>query len=108
VLVDEEYRAEIDASLSRPEERAFLSSCLNEANWLVRSLDQRARTTLRVGAEIVRRQDDFLRHGPGHLKPMTLRMVSEAIDMHESTVSRVTAGRFMATPRGVFELRDFF
>lgn len=108
VLVDEEYRAEIDASLSRPEERAFLSSCLNEANWLVRSLDQRARTTLRVGAEIVRRQDDFLRHGPGHLKPMTLRMVAEAIDMHESTVSRVTAGRFMATPRGVFELRDFF
>src|SRR5690606_16567147 len=78
------------------------------ANWLTRSLDQRAQTITRVAAEIVRRQDGFLAHGVAHLKPMTLRLVADAIDMHESTVSRVTANKYLATPRGLYEMKYFF
>src|SRR5690606_11582097 len=81
---------------------------LQNANWLTRSLDQRARTILKVASEIVRRQDAFLLHGVSHLRPLNLRTVAEAIGMHESTVSRVTANKYMMTPRGIFELRYFF
>jgi RNA polymerase sigma-54 factor len=86
----------------------FLAGCLQSANWLARSLDQRARTILKVASEIVRQQDAFLLHGVRHLRPLNLRTVAEAIGMHESTVSRVTSNKYMLTPRGVFELRYFF
>lgn len=88
--------------------KMYMSDCLNSANWLVKSLDQRAQTILKVASEIVRQQDAFLRHGVSHLKPLNLRAVAEAIEMHESTVSRVTSNKTMATPRGIFEMKYFF
>ena len=88
--------------------KTYLAECLNNANWLVRSLDQRARTILKVATEIVRQQDGFFAHGVTHLRPLNLRVIAEAIGMHESTVSRVTANKYMATPRGTFELKYFF
>jgi len=107
VLVNQDYYATV-ARGAGPQEKDFLSECLQNANWLTRSLDQRARTILKVAREIVRQQDGFLIHGVSHLKPLNLRMVADAIGMHESTVSRVTANKYMLTPRGVFELRYFF
>ncbi|AIJ69077.1 RNA polymerase sigma-54 factor [Brucella suis] len=107
LIVNNEYYAEVSGSV-KTEEKAFLTDCMQTAGWLVRSLDQRARTILKVAQEIVRQQDGFLRHGVAHLKPLNLRMVADAVGMHESTISRVTANKFMATPRGVFELRYFF
>ncbi|MBE7182950.1 MAG: RNA polymerase factor sigma-54 [Methylobacterium mesophilicum] len=108
LLVDQTYYAQVSRLKLEATERAFMSDCLQSANWLARSLDQRARTILKVATEIVRRQDGFLAHGVRHLKPMTLRDVAESIAMHESTISRVTANKYMLTPRGVFELRFFF
>ena len=108
VLVDQAYHARIAGAARDAAEREFLSECLQNANWLTRSLDQRARTILKVAGEIVRQQDAFLAHGIRHLKPLNLRTVADAIGMHESTVSRVTANKYMLTPRGVFELRFFF
>jgi RNA polymerase sigma-54 factor len=78
------------------------------ANWLVKSLDQRARTILKVASEIVRQQDGFLAFGVEHLRPLNLKTVADAIGMHESTVSRVTSNKYVGTPRGVFELKFFF
>ncbi len=108
VLVDQAYYAQVSRRTRDPVEREFLTQCLNDANWLTRSLDQRARTILRVASEIVRQQAAFLVQGVRHLRPLNLRTVAEAIGMHESTVSRVTASKYMLTPRGVFELRYFF
>lgn len=108
VLVDQAYFAEVSGHAKDQAEREFLSECLQNANWLTRSLDQRAKTILKVASEIVRQQDAFLVHGVRHLRPLNLRTVAEAISMHESTVSRVTANKYMLTPRGVFELRYFF
>jgi RNA polymerase sigma-54 factor len=108
VLVDNVYFAQVVSHAKQAAEREFLSECLQNANWLVRSLDQRAKTILKVATEIVRQQDGFLAHGIRHLRPLNLRAVADAIGMHESTVSRVTANKFMHTPRGVFELRYFF
>ncbi|MBP0441080.1 RNA polymerase factor sigma-54 [Tianweitania sediminis] len=108
VLVDQSYYAHVSRHARSPADKAFLSECLQSANWLTRSLDQRARTILKVATEIVRQQDAFLVHGVRHLRPLNLRTVADAIGMHESTVSRVTANKYMLTPRGVFELRYFF
>lgn len=108
VLVDQTYHARIARQARDPSDREFLAECLQNANWLTRSLDQRARSIVKVASEIVRRQDGFLCHGARHLKPLNLRMVAEAVGMHESTVSRVSANKYMMTPRGVFELRYFF
>lgn len=108
VLVDQVYFAHVSAHAKNQADKDFLSECLQNANWLARSLDQRAKTILKVASEIVRRQDAFLVHGVRHLKPLNLRAVADAIGMHESTVSRVTANKYMLTPRGVFELRYFF
>jgi len=108
VLVDHAYHARVAATVQDASGREFLSQCLQNAGWLTRSLDQRARTILKVAGEIVRRQDGFMEHGVRHLKPLNLRMVADAIGMHESTVSRVTANKYMLTPRGLFELRFFF
>ena len=108
VLVNRSYYARVAKRARGPAEKTFLSDCLANASWLTRSLDQRAQTITRVAAEIVRQQDGFLVHGIAHLRPMTLKMVADAIDMHESTVSRVTTSKYMATPRGLFEMKYFF
>jgi RNA polymerase sigma-54 factor len=108
VLVDQIYFAQVSPQAKNQAEKDFLAECLQTANWLTRSLDQRAKTILKVATEIVRQQDGFLVHGVRSLKPLNLRTVADAIGMHESTVSRVTANKYMLTPRGVFELRYFF
>ena len=108
VLVDQTYFARVSADAGSDADRAFLSECLQNANWLTRSLDQRARTILKVTSEIVRQQDAFLVHGIRHMRPLNLKTVADAIGMHESTVSRVTSNKYMMTPRGMFELRYFF
>jgi RNA polymerase sigma-54 factor len=107
LLVNQVFHARI-AAQARREDRIFLSEQLQTANWLVKSLRQRAQTILRVTTEVVRQQDGFLRHGVAHLRPLTLRDVADAVEMHESTISRVTANKSIATPRGVFELKFFF
>ncbi len=88
--------------------KRFLAARLQEANWLVRALDQRARTILKVATAIVERQRGFFEHGIARLKPLVLRDIAEAIEVHESTVSRATANKYIATPRGTFELKFFF
>ncbi|MGH6827377.1 MAG: RNA polymerase factor sigma-54, partial [Rhizomicrobium sp.] len=108
LLVNSRYYAEISRTARDRHAKTYLSDCFNNANWLVKSLDQRARTILKVASEIVRQQDGFLAHGVRHLRPLNLRTVAEAIGMHESTVSRVTANKYIATPRGLFELKYFF
>ncbi|RFZ88663.1 RNA polymerase sigma-54 factor [Shinella sp. WSJ-2] len=109
VLVHREYYAAVSRHTDRnSEDYAFLNECLQTANWLTRSLDQRARTIMKVATEIVRQQDAFLMHGVDHLRPLNLKTVAEAIKMHESTVSRVTSNKYMLTPRGLFELKYFF
>jgi RNA polymerase sigma-54 factor len=108
VLVNRSYYAVVSKTTGSQKDRDYLTECLQNANWLVKSLDQRARTILRVAEEIVRQQDGFLSHGVEHLKPLNLKTVADAISMHESTVSRVTSNKYVATPRGVFELKYFF
>jgi RNA polymerase sigma-54 factor len=108
VLVSRQYYATVMGGTAPEADRAYLSGCLSSANWLVKSLDQRARTILKVAREIVRRQDGFLVAGIEALRPLNLRTVADAIGMHESTVSRVTANKYMATPRGTFGFKYFF
>src|SRR5579871_6509684 len=108
VLVNQSYYASVSKTAKTEKEKTFLTECFQTATWLTRSLDQRARTILKVSTEIVRQQDAFLAHGVQHLRPLNLRIVADAIGMHESTVSRVTANKYMATPRGIFELKYFF
>ena len=107
LLVNERFYARV-APRARKEDRLFLAEQLASANWLVRSLQQRAQTILKVAAEIIRQQDGFMRHGVAHLRPLILRDIAETVEMHESTVSRVTANKYIATPRGTFELKYFF
>ncbi len=108
VLVDNRYFAEICALDSDEDTKMFMTECHQNANWLVKSLDQRARTILKVTTEIVKQQDGFFAYGVDHLRPLNLRNVADAIEMHESTVSRVTSNKYMSTPRGMFELKYFF
>ncbi len=108
VLVNKTYYAEIKQVAKDKESKSFLNEHYQNANWLVKAMDQRANTILKVSQEIIRKQDAFFLYGIEYLKPLVLRDVAEAIGMHESTVSRVTNGKFMATPRGVFELKYFF
>jgi RNA polymerase sigma-54 factor len=108
VLVNQSYYATVAKARRTDTDKAYLADCLQTANWLVKSLDQRARTILKVASEIIRQQDAFLAHGVQHLRPLNLKTVAEAIGMHESTVSRVTSNKYMATPRGIFELKYFF
>lgn len=108
LLVNQAYYAKVSRTAKDAGEKAFLTECLQNANWLTRSLEQRARTILKVAAEIVKQQDAFLTHGVHFLRPMNLRAVADAISMHESTVSRVTANKYIATPRGIFEMKYFF
>ncbi len=108
VLVNERYYARVAKGTRDKTERDFVAERFHTANWLVKSLQQRATTILKVSTEIVRQQSAFLHHGVSHLKPLILRDIAEAIEMHESTVSRVTSNKYMATPRGLFELKYFF
>jgi RNA polymerase sigma-54 factor len=108
VLINQGYYAEVSKTARKDTDKSYLAECLQTATWLVRALDQRARTILKVASEIVRQQDAFLAHGVQHLRPLNLRTVADAISMHESTVSRVTANKYMATSRGIFELKYFF
>ncbi|WP_375594213.1 RNA polymerase factor sigma-54 [Algihabitans albus] len=108
VLVDRTYYTRVAGACRRKEDKEYLSEQLQSANWLVKALHQRATTIIKVAAELVRQQEGFFRHGISHLKPLILRDVAEAIELHESTVSRVTANKFIATPRGTFELKYFF
>ncbi len=108
VLVNEIYAAKIKRGASREEDRQYLSSNLQTANWLTKSLEQRARTILNVASEIVRRQDSFLVNGVAGLRPLNLKAVADSIGVHESTVSRATSNKFIQTPRGLFEMKYFF
>jgi RNA polymerase sigma-54 factor len=108
VLVNQDYHAEVAKTARTDKDKTYLADCLQTATWLVRALDQRAKTILKVATEIVRQQDGFFVLGVQHLRPLNLRTVADAIGMHESTVSRVTANKYMATSRGIFELKYFF
>jgi len=108
VLVNQQYYSTVNRSTNSEQEKTYLSDCLADANWLVKSLDQRARTILKVAKELVKQQDGFLAYGIQYLKPLNLKIIADAISMHESTVSRVTNNKYISTPRGVFELKYFF
>ncbi|MFL6856826.1 MAG: RNA polymerase factor sigma-54 [Allosphingosinicella sp.] len=108
LLVNRTYYAELSGGAQDRRSKAWLSECLQSANWLVKALDQRARTIVKVATEIVKQQDGFFRHGVARLRPLTLRQVAEAIGMHESTVSRVTSNKYLACERGLYELKYFF
>ncbi len=108
VLVNRSYYALVSRSKCSEKDKGYLTECLQSANWLVKSLDQRARTILKVAEEIVRQQDGFLTYGIQHMRPLNLKTVADRIGMHESTVSRVTSNKYMATPRGIYELKYFF
>jgi len=108
VLINQSYYAQVSKTAREENAKSYLAECLQTATWLVRALDQRAKTILKVAAEIVRQQDAFFTHGVQYLRPLNLRTVADAIGMHESTVSRVTSNKYMATSRGIFELKYFF
>ena len=108
VLVNQRYHAELSRSAAKDSAKAYLAENLQSATWLIRALDQRAKTILKVATEIVKQQDAFFVHGVQHLRPLNLKTIADAISMHESTVSRVTANKYIATSRGIFELKYFF
>jgi RNA polymerase sigma-54 factor len=108
VLLNQSYHARVAKNAANAAEKTYLAECMQSATWLIRALDQRARTILKVAAEIVKQQDGFFMHGVRHLRPLNLKTIADAIGMHESTVSRVTANKYMATTRGIFELKYFF
>ena len=108
LLVNQTYAAKISRNKGSEADRSFVSGCLQTANWLTKSLEQRARTILKVSTEIVRQQDGFFAYGVEHLRPLNLKAIAEATGMHESTVSRVTSNKYLSSPRGLFELKYFF
>ncbi len=108
VLVNQRYYAQVTKGLKNKAEKDFVAERFHAANWLVKSLHQRAQTILKVATEIVRQQEALFRHGVQHLRPLVLRDIAGAIEMHESTVSRVTTNKFLASPNGVYELKYFF
>ncbi len=109
LLVNRSYYAELSGVSGKDRaSKSWLNECLASANWLVKALDQRQRTILKVATELVKQQEAFFRNGVAHLKPLTLRHIAEVIGMHESTVSRVTSNKYLACSRGTFELKYFF
>lgn len=108
VLVNNHYHAQVLGKAQDRKDKTYIIDQFQSANWLVKSLHQRATTILKVATELVAQQDMFFRLGVQHLKPLVLRDIAEAIEMHESTVSRVTSNKYMATPRGIYELKYFF
>jgi RNA polymerase sigma-54 factor len=108
LLVNRRYYDELRSGPQDKNSKAWLTECLASANWLVRALDQRARTIVKVVSEIVKTQKGFFDNGTEALRPLTLRQVADAIEMHESTVSRVTSNKYLLCDRGLFELKYFF
>ena len=108
LLVNRSYYNELSSGPQDKSSKAWLNECLQSANWLTKALDQRARTIVKVASEIVKQQEGFFRHGVAQLKPLTLRAVADAIEMHESTISRVTSNKYLSCERGLFELKYFF
>jgi len=108
VLVNNQYHAAVSQAAKSKQDKKYINDQFHSASWLVKSLHQRATTILKVATELVRQQEDFFNLGIRHLKPLVLRDIADAIEMHESTVSRVTTNKYMATPRGIFELKYFF
>ena len=108
VLVNRRYHAELSHGPQDKASKAWLSDALASANWLVKALDQRQRTIVKVATEIVKQQQAFFENGVAHLRPLTLARVAEAIGMHESTVSRVTSNKYLSCARGLYELKYFF
>jgi len=108
VLVNSRYYTEVLDGNKDEKVKSYMSECAQNASWLVKSLDQRARTILKVASEIVKQQDGFFAYGVDHLRPLNLKTIADAIEMHESTVSRVTSNKYIATTRGTFELKYFF
>ena len=108
VLVNRSYYSELKDGAQDKQSKEWLNECLADANWLVKALDQRQRTIVKVATEIVKQQEDFFRKGVAHLRPLTLKNVAEKIEMHESTVSRVTSNKYLSCSRGTFELKYFF
>jgi len=108
VLVNNQYYSRVSKTIRDKTERQYLSDCLQNATWLVKSLHQRATTILKVATELVRQQEFFFAKGVQYLRPLVLRDIASVIDMHESTVSRVTSNKYIATPRGIYELKYFF
>lgn len=108
IKIDKNYAKSVRKSEMQDEQREFIKEKITEANWLKNALQKRNDTMLRVGSEIVKRQTEFLEKGPSHIKPMVLRDIAEAVDLHESTISRVTTGSLMETPQGTLELKKFF
>lgn len=108
LLVNRSYYSELTRNGPDKETKAWLNECITDANWLIKAMDQRQKTIMKTVSEIIKQQDGFFRHGVAHLKPMTLRIIAEAIEMHESTVSRVTSNKYLSCDRGLFELKYFF
>jgi len=108
VLVNQEYYTQVAGKTKDKKDREYMTNQLNSANWLAKAMDQRAQTILKVASEIVEQQDGFFNYGIEFLKPLTLKDIAEEIEMHESTVSRVTTNKYIGTPRGIFELKYFF
>ena len=108
VLANERYYAKVQSSVRNKTDKDYLSERWQQANWLVKALNQRATTILKVATEIVRQQDKFFVQGVQYLRPLILRDIAAVVEMHESTVSRVTQHKYIATPRGLFELKYFF
>lgn len=108
VLVNNQYYTRICNIAADKKEKEYIDNCYQSANWLVKALHQRAQTILRVATELVKRQDKFLGQGVQYLKPLVLRDIAQVLGIHESTVSRVTNNKYMATPRGIFEMKYFF
>ena len=108
LVVNRGYFVELNEGSADSETQGWLKEKLADAHWLIRALDQRQKTILKTSAEIVKQQDGFFRKGVSELRPLTLREVAEQIDMHESTVSRVTSNKYLHCDRGCFELKYFF
>lgn len=108
LLVNRNYFIELGGKGDDKDSKAWLNERLADAHWLIKAMDQRQRTIIKVAAEIVKQQDGFFRKGTQHLRPLTLRQVAEAIEMHESTVSRVTSNKYLSCDRGLFDLKFFF
>ena len=108
VLVDRRYYAELSKGPQDKTSKAWLSECLASANWLVKALDQRQQTIIKVASELVKQQEGFFREGVAALKPLTLKSVADVVGLHESTISRVTSNKYLSCARGVFELKYFF
>jgi RNA polymerase sigma-54 factor len=108
VLVNNHYYVRLSKNSKKKEEKQYVNECFQTANWLVKSLHQRANTIIKVSAEIIRQQEGFFLRGVQALRPLVLRDIATAVDLHESTVSRVTSNKYMLTPRGTYELKYFF